>query len=662
MHIKLLFICCFSLFIHAVAAQKISHTYRFYDNLEVAEPECGPDLQPAQALGFCNAGSSPGGFIKDGLPCGVQRSVYHNALNWGLSYPNTEGAITDNYTIQMYVKVTDWGKTWTRIIDFSNGVDDVGIYFKDIDGSNDRCMDFYPTGIAGNCPFFNNDEYYLLTFTRNGQSKIMEVYVNNILFVTFNDVDRLYVGKAGTPIYIFRDDEFVTCESGEANFAYINFSNEISSQADVNKVYSELCFVANINPYADFSISPNPSCGIPQNIDIKYTGNIPAPGTGYTFAWDWDGGKVVSGSGMGPYVVTWDNGGTKNITLTVTNSACGNVLVNRKQAIISDLNMTTSLLAGSCDDNTEATLTVSAAAGLAPYQYSIDSINYQADNTFKLTPAVYKVFVKDANNCTVQKEVKVEFENDLTVSTISDASICVGQTVNLTTNSNAQQFSWSPQTGLDNPNSKDPVASPNVTTQYIVTAGQGNCTQQDTVTITVVTAMELAVTPDTTVSYNVPFQLAVSSPQIPNAADGTYLWSPPEGLNNPASPNPIATLQEDQTYTVNVTTASGCTGSASVNLHVTRTGNISMPTAFTPDGDGKNEVLTPVVFSIASLSYFKVYNRWGEVVFYTNQLGQGWDGSFKGSKPIGGYYVWEIEGTAEDGKKIRKKGSVLLIR
>jgi gliding motility-associated-like protein len=662
MNIKLLFFTCFSLFIHAAIAQKISHTYRFYENLEVAQPECGPNLEPAQALGFCNAGSSPGAFVKDNLPCGIQRSVYHNSLNWGLSYPNTEGAITDNYTIQMYVKVTDWGKTWTRIIDFSNGVLDEGVYFKDINDSEDRCMDFYPSGIAGQCPFFNNDEYYLLTFTRNGQSNIMDVYVNNVLFVSFNDTEERYVGKTGTPIYIFRDDESVTCESGEANFAYLLFDNQNATQTDVNKVYSELCFVANINPYADFSISPNPSCGIPQSINIQYTGNIPTPGTGYTFTWDWDGGKVISGSGMGPYVVSWDNGGTKNITLTVTNTSCGNSLLNRKQAIISDLNMTTSLLAGSCESNTEATLTVNAADGLAPYQYSIDSVNFQNDNVFKLVPAVYNVYVKDANNCTVKKEVKVELQNNLTVKTIADASICAGQTVNLTTSSNAQAFSWSPQDGLDNPNVKDPVASPAVTTQYIVTAGQGNCIQKDTVTISVVSSLELIVTPDTTVDYNVPFQLAVSSPQISNAADGIYLWSPPIGLNNPSSPNPITILQEDQTYTIDVTTGSGCTGSASVNLHVRRNGNISMPTAFTPDGDGKNEVLTPLAFNIAAISFFRVYNRWGQVVFYTNQLGQGWDGTYKGAKPVGGYYVWEIEGTSEDGKTIRKKGAVLLIR
>ncbi|TLV03677.1 T9SS type B sorting domain-containing protein [Dyadobacter luticola] len=645
-----------------VSFSQISHTYRFYDNLAVAQPECGNNLEPFKALGSCDAGTEPGSFVQDVLPCGVQRTVYHNNLNWGLMYPNTEGAITETYTIQMYIKVTDWGKTWARIIDFSNGVSDQGIYFKDKNGSTDRCIDFYPYGIAGACPFFNKSTYYLLTFTRNGATGMLDVYVDNMLFASYNDADGRYVGKAGVPIYIFRDDQSVTCESGAANFAYLAFNNKYSGKSDVDKSFTDICFIANINAYADFSISPNPSCGFPKNITIQYTGIIPTPGTGYSFKWDWDGARVISGSGMGPYVISWDTGGNKNVALTVTNDVCGNPLYNRKTAIVSSLELTTSVIEGSCDTGNDGTLTLTGSLGLPPYQYSLDSVNYQTNNVFKVPPATYRVFIKDENNCTIAKTVNVQFTSDIAVQTIPDTTICDAGAVQLLTTTNAQTFSWVPAAGLDNPTARDPVATPAVTTQYIVTAAKGFCSQTDTVNVTVLPKVEVKVTPNAVVEYNLPFQLAASSPQITNLSESLFSWLPPTGLNNPSSASPIAILQEDQTYNVLVTTEKGCTGTGFVSLTIKHTENITMPTAFTPNGDGQNETLLPIIRGIESIRFFKIFNRWGEVVFFTDQLNSGWNGQFKGGNAISGTYVWEIEGTSVKGQVIRRKGSVLLLK
>ncbi|MCE6991722.1 gliding motility-associated C-terminal domain-containing protein [Dyadobacter sp. CY323] len=649
-------------FLIAAFGQTVKHTYRFYDDLAVAQPECGNPLSQAKALGVCEAGDIPGKFVQDMLPCGVQRTVYQNSLNYGLMYPNTEGAITETYTIQMYIKIADWGKTWARIIDFSNGGSDQGIYFKDKNGSTDRCIDFYPYGIAGACPFFNKSTYYLLTFTRNGQTGIMDVYVGNTLFASYNDADGRYVGKAGVPIYIFRDDSSVSCESGVANFAYLGFNNKYFNQAEVDSTSRDICYTASINSYAEFSISPNPSCGFPKDITITYTGIIPAPGTGYTFEWEWDGATVISGSGMGPYVVSWNSGGSKNVGLKVTNLKCGNSLFNRKQAVISSLDLTTSLISGTCDTGTDGTLTVTGSLGIPPYQYSIDSVNYQTENVFKISPATYRVFVKDGNNCTTAKTVNVQFNSDITVQTVADTTICTEESITLSTTSNAQSFSWQPQTGLSDANAQNPIAAPPTSMQYVVTASRGFCSQTDTVKVIVAPKVQVNVTPDAVIEYNVPFQLAVTSPQIQSGSDAFFLWSPSIGLNNPNSPTPIAVLQDNQSYTVEVTSELGCKGTGQVNLAIKRQESINIPTAFTPNGDGQNEVLVPLIHGIESITYFKIYNRWGELVFYTNQLNQGWDGYFKGGLPVMGTYVWEVEGTSVKGKVIHKKGSVMLFK
>ncbi|MCF0070945.1 gliding motility-associated C-terminal domain-containing protein [Dyadobacter sp. CY261] len=657
-----LHILLFFLFHLPFAQAQNKHTYRFNNDLKVAQPECGPDLSFAKASGSCPAGTIPGIFAQEVLPCGGRRVIYHNNLNWGFMYPNSDGLVTETYTIQLYLKVTDWGNEWARIIDFSNGSSDNGIYFKNLGGTSERCLDFYPNGIVGECPFFNTSTYYLLTFTRDGATGQMDVYVDNKLFATYIDKDKNYVGKTGAPIYIFRDDNAQECESGEANFAYLAFHNKYFSKTDVDKSFSEICFEATINAYADFSIAPNPTCEFPKNIEVKYTGSIPAPGTSYDFKWDWDGGTVVSGSGMGPYVLSWNSPGTKNVTLTVANKACGNSLYNRKQLIISDLGLTTAVTLGNCSTGSNGTITLTATNGLTPFRYSIDSVNYQTSNIFQKPAGNYRVFVKDGNDCVVGNDVNLKFESDISVRTSGDTTICEGQSAQLRVENNGDSFSWSPQTGLNNPNSLEPVATPTVTTQYVITVGRGSCTQTDTIQVNVAPKIEVQVTPDAVIDYNVPFQLNATSPQIGNHAGTTFLWTPADGLNNANIPSPIAVLQEDRSYTVNVTSELGCTGSGEVNLFIKRQENIIIPTAFSPNGDGRNEALIPVVNGIESIRFFRVYNRWGQVVFSTNQLNVGWDGTFKGTAATSGTYIWEIEGVSTKGKVISKKGAVMLLQ
>ena len=228
----------FSYFSITSSAQFIKDTYRFNNNLSVSAPDCGPDLIPAIAPGNCSSILPTGGyFLNDTLPhCTLRRPVYHNNMNWGLKYLNTNGTIASTYTIHIYLKNTDWGtRPWVRIVDFSDGLSDGGIYYKQ-QGSPNRCLDFFPNGIVGPCPYFNDTTWYLLTFTRNGSTGMMYVYVNNSLFGSYNDAAGTYTSSAGKPVYIYRDDQQVPCESGEASFAYLSFTNVFSPQGAVDSV------------------------------------------------------------------------------------------------------------------------------------------------------------------------------------------------------------------------------------------------------------------------------------------------------------------------------------------------------------------------------------------------------------------------------------------
>jgi gliding motility-associated-like protein len=156
---------------------------------------------------------------------------------------------------------------------------------------------------------------------------------------------------------------------------------------------------------------------------------------------------------------------------------------------------------------------------------------------------------------------------------------------------------------------------------------------------------------DTSVIQGVPFQLR-------GQGNGTLRWSPAGGLSDPASPNPIVTLVNDQQFILTVTTEEGCTATDAVLVRTFNGPAIYVPTAFTPNGDGKNEVLRPVYVGIKELKQFVVFNRWGQQLFSTKDMGRGWEGRTATS----GTYVWLVQAVDANGRLVTLKGTVTVIR
>ena len=90
--------------------------------------------------------------------------------------------------------------------------------------------------------------------------------------------------------------------------------------------------------------------------------------------------------------------------------------------------------------------------------------------------------------------------------------------------------------------------------------------------------------------------------------------------------------------------------------------DIFVPTAFTPNGDGLNDEFIPVAVGISRLDYFRVFNRWGNEVFATTQMKQGWNGTYKGIDQGADTYVWMVRGVDFTGRVVEKKGTMVLIR
>ncbi len=146
-------------------------------------------------------------------------------------------------------------------------------------------------------------------------------------------------------------------------------------------------------------------------------------------------------------------------------------------------------------------------------------------------------------------------------------------------------------------------------------------------------------------------------------AGSVYLWKPATGLNDARLQFPTATLNSDVEYAITINSAAGCTVTDTVLVKVTIDGSIYVAQAFTPNGDGVNDRCYPIAVGIRSLTYFKIFNRWGNVVFQTNDLTpqNGWDGKWNGKIQPPGTYQWVAEAIDGGGNIIKKTGSVLLV-
>jgi gliding motility-associated-like protein len=143
-----------------------------------------------------------------------------------------------------------------------------------------------------------------------------------------------------------------------------------------------------------------------------------------------------------------------------------------------------------------------------------------------------------------------------------------------------------------------------------------------------------------------------------------YSWRPPTYLDNPNIRNPVGYYPDTGRldYIVHIATENGCEGEDTINVWVVAQSAIFVPSAFSPNGDGRNDVLRPIGIGYKNINYFRVFNRWGQQVYYGTKFNEGWDGSYQGAKSDIGTYYWVLSITDRFGKEQVIKGDSALIR
>ena len=256
-----------------------------------------------------------------------------------------------------------------------------------------------------------------------------------------------------------------------------------------------------------------------------------------------------------------------------------------------------------------------------------------------------------------------------------DTLICYGTTATLNASIiTATSFNWtagaSTLTNQGNgtidllPYNIQATASPLKTTNYVLSMVNAGCPNalKDTFLVRVLPAITVDAGDDTAVVVNQPLQLQASSNDT--TGDDTFNWTPATGLNNPNIADPVGLYTEADSirYLITATSGNGCKGTASILVKVYGTGpDIFVPNAFTPGG-ATNNIFRPIPVGIATLRYFRVYNRWGQMVFSTTRIGDGWDGRLNGQSAEGGTYVWMVAGTTYMGRLVVHKGTMVLVR
>ncbi|HMK03774.1 MAG TPA: PKD domain-containing protein [Ferruginibacter sp.] len=166
-------------------------------------------------------------------------------------------------------------------------------------------------------------------------------------------------------------------------------------------------------------------------------------------------------------------------------------------------------------------------------------------------------------------------------------------------------------------------------------------------------------------AINNPVEIAVANlPLNLNARPlgGNVVWTPPTSLDNPTSFTPVFLGNKEQLYTIEIKTISGCITVDTQIVKINKSIEIYVPNSFTPNNNSRNDYLKPFMIGIKELNYFRIFNRWGELMFDTRDIKTGWDGNYKG-RPVGTQtVVWMLEGIGVDNKVYKTKGSSVLIR
>jgi len=413
-------------------------------------------------------------------------------------------------------------------------------------------------------------------------------------------------------------------------------------------------------PTASFS-SNAPVCG-DEGIDFTNTGST---GSNWVYTWDFgENSQPSSSTAENPSQVTYTEGGTKSITLNITDGVCSNSFTDDVEIfdypeIMAGNDTTicasTSLLLGSEEvEGFSYEWFPSATLDTADIAQPIASPEAQITN--------YMLMVTDENGCMSKDTIIVTMLPPAIANAGPDVELCFGDSIQIGTGLiEGQMYFWTPISGVADTLSPNPFVTPSQTNIYQINTYYPGCdTITDQVNVLVHQTPDIQAT-GTFSEDTIEIAQGEIAQLIANGGV-QYEWTPEYTLDNSWIYNPVASPDSTTIYAVFGTDIFGCEGVDSVTVLVHIPG-VYIPSAFTPNDDGRNDIF--YVRGKGTTSFeLNIFNRNGDFIYHSTNPNEGWDGTIQGTgkKVPTGAYVFHTKGEYSDGERFNETGMINLIR
>ncbi|MFD1553626.1 hypothetical protein DNU06_16250 [Putridiphycobacter roseus] len=446
-------------------------------------------------------------------------------------------------------------------------------------------------------------------------------------------------------------------------------ANNLSSNCN-NLVFK---FDFQIVPDADFTVSELLGCA---PLTINFTNQSTDPNGS---VWDLDAGGTIIQAGSNP-IVLYDQPGQYEAILYITDTIC-NLTDTAKKIITVYPEVKLSLPNDTiiCDADITSLDLLANSFGTATTFIWDDNDDFSSplnagglDSVITVSPVNTVTFYCKVSNgnalCDQTGSVTIQFSSGI-IDVMADANICAGNNVNLQATFPSGlniTADWSPKDYItyESPTTGLAKANPPKTQYYYVTANINGCIFYDSVWVKVDQLPSDSV-------YIIATQIEVVDggttilSAMPNQPYYHYLWSPAARVEQPNNQTTKTySITDDTEFTVQVTN-DACTKTAKVLIKVLEfiCGDVYVfvPSAFTPDSDNVNDQVFVRGYNIEEMN-FMIFDRWGEVVFETQNQNEGWDGIFRGKPLDPDVYVYHLQVKCVDGQENLIKGNITLIK
>lgn len=287
----------------------------------------------------------------------------------------------------------------------------------------------------------------------------------------------------------------------------------------------------------------------------------------------------------------------------------------------------------------------------------------QSTGANPVVATTYTVVGSDEHGCKNSDSVTINMRIYTVARAWGDTEVCRNVPVKLF-DTGGTKYTWIPSAGLDFSNVWNPIAKPESTTVYTVIARYGSCIPDtDYVTVKIQQLPVINAGPDQ--------RLLAGSLAYINATGSniqSLLWTNSATLDCDTCYRVIGNMLSTTTYVVTATSDFGCKAFDDITIYMyCDNKQIFIPTAFTPNGDGENDLFYPRGKGVEEVKAFRIYNRWGQLLFERtgiklNDEGNAWDGTLNGAPARPDVYVYLLEATCDTGEPLFLKGDVTIIK